>query len=146
MAWLDAVFAALFEETEPCHLPDLKEIAPPPRSLSRYGDQRRALEQDSRFVVFQDGVTEEGVPRYCVTLSDQEVWLAQVFDYLLSCGVALGFPEINGAVPAPMEISKWSSQRELLAKVSTSASVLPATPLALLLWIFITSLPQICGG
>jgi len=124
--WLDAVFEALFQEPDPFDFPDLKEIAPPPRSLSRYGDQRRALEQDSRFVVFQDGVTVDKVPRYRVTISPAQEWLEKVFHYLFSCEVALGFPEINERVPAPMEIGNWSSQRELLSQVSTFTSVSPA--------------------
>lgn len=118
-AWLDSVFVGLNNSGAPIGLPDLKQISAPPRSLSRLCEQRRLLVQDTRFDVYQDGKTDEGVPRYQVWFSnDPHVWLDRVYQALSNAESALGFSELNAWVPAPDEISDWKSQKELLAQVS----------------------------
>lgn len=128
--WLDSVFVGLNNSGVPISLPDLKQISAPPRSLSRLSEQRRLLVQDSRFDVYQDGKTDEGVPCYQVWFSnDPQVWLNRVYQALSDAESALGFSELNSWVPAPDEISDWKSQKELLAQVSRNECIWQPSPL-----------------
>lgn len=119
------MFEILLEQRAPCNLPDLKGMSAPPRSLN-LNRQRKLLESDPRFCVYQDGTVFSAnaagsfVPRYQVRLSDGHVWLEHVYDCLLATGNALGFPELNAKVQPPDEIADWSTQKELLAKVSSN--------------------------